>query len=130
MEEARLGPDDLRKMGQEGDDVVLDLALDRIDALDVEHPVAPLLPHFGGGLPRDDAELRERVRGVGLDLEPDAKPRLRFPDRGHDRPTVAGDHSTPPSDRPAMFAGPSIDHPPSGAGGGKRLRERSAMARR
>ncbi len=36
MDEARLRADDLGKVGQEGDDVVLDLALDGIDALDVE----------------------------------------------------------------------------------------------
>ena len=37
MHEARLGPDDLGQMGQEGDDVMLGLALDRIDAGDVEN---------------------------------------------------------------------------------------------
>ncbi len=32
MHEARLRPDDLGEVGEEGDDVVLDLALDRVDA--------------------------------------------------------------------------------------------------
>ena len=36
MHEARVGPDDLGEVGEEGDDVVLDLALDRVDALDIE----------------------------------------------------------------------------------------------
>ena len=44
MDEARLRPDDLGKMGEEGDDVVLDLALDGIDPLQVEADRAGLLP--------------------------------------------------------------------------------------
>ena len=36
VHEARLGADDLGQMGQEGDDVVLGLALDLVDARDVE----------------------------------------------------------------------------------------------
>ena len=35
MEEARLGPDMLGEVGEEGDDVVLGLALDRVDARDL-----------------------------------------------------------------------------------------------
>ena len=42
VHEARLRPDDLGEMRQEGDDVVLDLALDRVDARDVE--LAPSCP--------------------------------------------------------------------------------------
>ena len=34
MHEAGLRPDDLGQMGEEGDDVMLDLALDRVDAGD------------------------------------------------------------------------------------------------
>jgi hypothetical protein len=37
-------PDDLGEMGEEGDDVVLDLALDRVDARDVEGGVLALVP--------------------------------------------------------------------------------------
>ena len=44
MHEARLGPDDLGEVGEEGDDVVLDLALDRVDARDVERGVLALVP--------------------------------------------------------------------------------------
>ena len=42
VHEARLRADDLGEVGEEGDDVVLDLALDRVDARDVER--RPLLP--------------------------------------------------------------------------------------
>ena len=41
---------------------------------------------------RDDAELGHGVGGVRLDLEPDAKARLRVPDRRHLGPGVAWDH--------------------------------------
>ena len=44
VHEARFGADDLGEVGQEGDDVVLDLALDLVDARDVELGVAALLP--------------------------------------------------------------------------------------
>ena len=44
VHEARLRPDDLGEMGQEGDDVVLDLALDLVDARDVEVGVLALGP--------------------------------------------------------------------------------------
>ena len=42
VQEARLGADDLGDMGQEGDDVVLGLALDLVDPRDVENGVAGL----------------------------------------------------------------------------------------
>src|SRR2546425_532334 len=50
MHEARLGADDLGKMGEEGDDVVLGLALDLVDAGDVENGVLGLGPDRLGGL--------------------------------------------------------------------------------
>ena len=43
MHEARLRPHDLGEMGQEGDDVVLGLALDLVDARDVEGRLAALV---------------------------------------------------------------------------------------
>ena len=92
MHEARLRPDDLGEMGEEGDDVVLDLALDLVDARDVEFGVLALCPDLLRRLLRDHAELGHGVGGVRLDLEPDAKPRLRRPDRRHLGPGVAGDH--------------------------------------
>ena len=87
MHEARLGPDDLGEVGEEGDDVVLDLALDLVDARDVELGVPALVPdRLGRGL-RDDAELGHGVGRVRLDLEPDAIARLRRP---RSRPFRAG----------------------------------------
>ena len=48
VHEARLGSDDFRQMGQEGDDVVLGLALDGVDAGDVEGGVPALCPDRRG----------------------------------------------------------------------------------
>ena len=52
VHEARLGADDLGEMGQEGDDVVLGLALDLVDPLDVEGGVLGLGPDRLGRLLR------------------------------------------------------------------------------
>ena len=98
MHEARFRADDFGQMGEEGDDVVLDLALDLVDPLDVEGGVLGLGPDASGGFLRDDAEFRQRVGRMGLDLEPDAKARLRLPDRGHFRAGVAGDHQGAPGE--------------------------------
>ena len=92
MNEARLRPDDFGEVGEEGDDVVLGLALDRIDALDVEDGVPGLGPDRLRGLGRNDAKLGLRIGGVGLDFEPDAEAGLRLPDGGHLRPGIARDH--------------------------------------
>ncbi len=46
MHEARLRADDLGEMRQEGDDVVLGLALDLVDARDVEGRVAAPCPRW------------------------------------------------------------------------------------
>src|SRR5215472_5468662 len=95
MHETRLRSDDLGEAREERDDVVLDLALDRIDARDVELGVLSLVPdRLGGGL-GNDAELGHGVGRMRLDLEPDAVARLRVPDRGHFRPSVARDHGRP-----------------------------------
>src|SRR6266566_3869365 len=92
MHEAGIRADDLGEMRQERDDVVLDFALDRIDALEVEAGIAPLVPDdLGCGL-RDQPELGHGVGGMRLDLEPDAEPGLGRPDLGHLRPGVARDH--------------------------------------
>ena len=53
MHEARLGPDDLGEVSQERDHVMLGLALDLVDARDVEGRVARLLPDREGGLLRE-----------------------------------------------------------------------------
>ena len=92
MHKARFRPDDLRQMGEEGDDVVLGLALDLLDARNVELGVLALGPDLLRRVLRDDAELGHGVGGMRLDLEPDAKARLRRPDRRHFRPAVARYH--------------------------------------
>ena len=46
MDEARLGPDEFGEMGQKGDDVVLRLALDLVDARDVEGGGICLCPRW------------------------------------------------------------------------------------
>ena len=92
MHEARVGADDFGEMGEEGDDVVLDLALDLVDARGVEGRRLPFLPDGLRRRLRDHAEFGHGAGGMRLDLEPDAKPRLRRPDRRHLRAGVAGDH--------------------------------------
>ena len=83
MHVARFGADDFRNMGQEGDDVVLDLGLDGVDARDIELGVLALGPDRGGCFLRDDAEFGHGGRRVRLDLEPDAEFGFRRPDRHH-----------------------------------------------
>ena len=92
VHEARLRPDDLGQVGEKRDYVVLDLALDRIDARDVEHRGLAFGPDGLRGFLGDHAERRHRVGGMCLDLEPDPVARLRIPDRGHLQPAVARDH--------------------------------------
>ena len=50
MHEARFGTDDFGEMRQEGDDVMLGLALDRVDPLDIEGRVLGLGPDGLGRL--------------------------------------------------------------------------------
>ena len=93
MEEARLWPDMLGDRGEEGDHVVLHLALDLVDAGDVE--AAALLDRLGrmlGDLP----ELGHCLGGTGLDPEPDAELRLGLPEASHFGAAVAGDHARRP----------------------------------
>ena len=92
MHEARFGTDDFSQMRQEGDDVVLGLALDLVDARDVEGRILRLGPDRLCRVLRDDAKFRQRIGRVRLDLEPDLEAGLRLPDRGHFRAGVARDH--------------------------------------
>jgi hypothetical protein len=92
MHEARLGTDDFGEVREERDDVVLGLALDRIDACDVESGVPRLLPDREGGFLGDDAKLGHRIGGVRLDLEPDAKAGLGVPDGNHLGAGITRDH--------------------------------------
>jgi len=91
VDEARLRPDNFRKVGEEGDHVVPGDALDLVDPGDVEDRLVAFLAHRLRRLPRRDAELGHGVEGVRLDLEPDAETGLRRPDRRHFRARVAGD---------------------------------------
>ena len=95
MHEACFRPDDFRQMGEEGDDVVLGLALDLLDARDIELGVLALGPDLFRRFFRDDPELGHGVGGMRLDLEPDAKARFRRPDRRHFWAGVARDHRSP-----------------------------------
>ena len=79
VHEARLGADDFGQMGEEGDDVVLGLALDLVDPRDIEGGVLGLGPDRPGGLLRDHAQFRLRISRMRLDLEPDLEARLRPP---------------------------------------------------
>jgi hypothetical protein len=89
VEEARLGPDMLRDVRQKGDDVMLHLSLDRVDAFDLE---SAALPHSRGRFLRHDAELCHRIERVRLDLEPDAETGLGGPDGAHQGPRVTSNH--------------------------------------
>ena len=89
MHEARFGPDMLGDAREKGDDVVLDLALDLVDARDVEAPrVAQRLRGAGRNLP----EPLHRFGGKRLDFQPDLIFAVIGPDGRHLRPGIAGDH--------------------------------------
>ena len=92
VDEARLGADDFGQMGEEGDDVVLGLALDLVDPRHVEGRVLGLGPDRLRRFLRDDPQFRQRISRMGLDLEPDLEAGLGLPDRSHFRTGVAGDH--------------------------------------
>src|SRR5262249_19355 len=83
MDETRLRANDLGEMGEKGDDVVLDLALDRLDARDIKSRSLTFFPDRLGGVLRDHPELCHGIGGMRLDLEPDPKSGLGRPDRRH-----------------------------------------------
>src|SRR6185437_12526708 len=89
MDEARLGPDMLGDVGEKGDDVVPRLALDLVDARDLEF--AALAQRLRRAF-RHHAGLRQCFGGGDLDVEPDAEPVLRRPNGAHLRPGITGDH--------------------------------------
>src|SRR5690606_18626032 len=80
VNEARLRSDMLGEIREEGDHVVLGLALDLVDPLDLE---APALPDRFGRIGGDYSQLRLCIASVRLNLEPDPELRLRLPDLGH-----------------------------------------------
>ena len=61
MDETRVGADELRKMSEEGDDIVLRHPLDLIDSSHVELGLRPLLPDRLRGCFRDHADLGHRL---------------------------------------------------------------------
>ena len=65
------GPTTSAHVGQEGEDVVFDLALDLVDAVGVPDRVAALFPDPRRRGLGDDAQLGHGVGGVRLDLEHD-----------------------------------------------------------
>src|SRR3954451_18131207 len=83
-------------MRDERDYVVIGLALDLVNAGNIEPGVPALFPDRPGGFLRDDPELGHRVGGVCLDLEPDAETRLGVPDGDHLGAGVARNHGKGP----------------------------------
>ena len=71
---------------------MLGLALDLVDAVDIEGGGAALVPDGSGSLFRNDAEVCQRIAGMGLDLEPDAELGFRRPDGDHFRTGVTRYH--------------------------------------
>ena len=88
--------DDFGKMGQEGDNIMLGLALDFVDAGDIECRVSGLVPDVLCRGLGNDAALGQSIAGMRLDFEPDAKFALRRPNRHHVRAGIAGDHGILP----------------------------------
>ena len=90
VHKTRLGADMLGEIGQKRDDVVAGLALDLVDALDLE---AATLPDGASGALRDDSQRRLRVASICFDLEPDPVAVLRRPDPRHLGSAVTRDHA-------------------------------------
>src|SRR6516164_11300509 len=104
MDETRLRAHDLGEMGEKGDDVVLDFALDRLNARDIKSRGLTFFPDRLGGVLRDHPELRHGIGGMRLDLEPDAKSGLGRPDRRHQWTRVARNrHAASPRTRAAAL---------------------------
>ena len=73
MHEAGFRANDLGKVSEEGNHVVLHFRLDGVDAGHVELGIAGLVPHGPCCILRDHAKLGLGVRRVCLDFEPDAE---------------------------------------------------------
>ena len=104
VHEARLVADMFCDVGEKGDDVVPDLAFDGVDARDLE---APARRDGGRHAFGDRAQRLLRLAGVAFDIQPDAKPRLRGPDRRHRRARVARDHRS--TGRARRVPGPAFN---------------------
>ena len=93
VQEARLVARAFGNPGQESDDVVFDLGLDRVDAGDVDAVCERRGGVDRGNRPRrDNAKLFELFGREHFDVEPDAEPVFRRPDRGHGRAGITGNH--------------------------------------
>jgi len=96
MDEAGILADKFGEMGQKGDDVMFDFALDLIDAGDVKFGRSALVPDILGRGFRYNTKLGQRVTAMGLNLKPDAVFRGRRPDRGHLFAGIAFNHRDSP----------------------------------
>jgi hypothetical protein len=84
-----------RHRGGEGDDVVLHLSLDLLNAGDVDISVGADGP--GGGMGHD-AGLGQGLGGGGFDFEPHAVLVFLTPDPAHGRAGVTSDQPKPPGE--------------------------------
>ena len=105
VHKTRLGADMLGKVGQKSDHIVAGLALDLVDALDLE---AATLPDGASGALGDDPQRRLGIAGICLDLEPDPVAVLRRPDPGHLGAAVARDHAVRASSQPNRCSAATI----------------------
>jgi len=86
----------LGDIGEEGDDVVVDLGFDPVDPLDAEGGAGPDAVKVGGG---NDAELMHSLAGQDLDFEPDGELVPVFPDSAHFGPCIPCDHDNTPLEK-------------------------------
>jgi len=91
VDEARLGADDFGQMGGEGDDVVLGLALDLVDALDIEGSHPWPWPRSSWRPPSGSRRVSACASAACASISNQIlKAGLRLPDRGHFRAGIAG----------------------------------------
>ena len=90
---ARLGADQFGEVREERDDVVLDLAFDRVDASNVEFCFSTFVADGLCGLFWNHTDFGHGIEGMRLDFEPDAIALFGRPDRRHFLPRVARNHA-------------------------------------
>ena len=101
VHKARFGPDMLGEIGQECDRLVMDLALNLADAVDLESgALANRFCRTAG----DDFKFFLRLAGIDLDFELDAEIVFRRPNPGHLGAAVARDHNRAASSGRNCFA--------------------------
>ena len=109
VHEAGFVADMLGDVGEKGDHVVAGVALDLVDAPDLE---GAALAQRGGDPLRHDAQGLHGLGRQGFDLQHDAKAVFRFPDGGHAGARVTRDHGfkrapEPPGPGPRRCRWPS-----------------------